>query len=121
MRVNRNGYVGQRGAILVMLAIGLVMVCSFVALAVDIGLIALAKTEFQNAADAAALAGARSLNGSGDSNLSGATSNALAAAIANPVLNATLASNNLSVQHGAYHYNPSTGTFVASDPSSGAR
>ena len=35
--------------------------CGFVALAIDLGLIAVAKTQCQNSADAAAMAGARSL------------------------------------------------------------
>jgi uncharacterized membrane protein len=54
---------GRSGTILPLVVISLVGMCGFVALAIDIGLIAVAKTQCQNAADAASMAGARSLNG----------------------------------------------------------
>ena len=47
-----------RGQALVTMAVSLVMVLGFVGLAVDVGLMMLARNELQNAADAAALAGA---------------------------------------------------------------
>ena len=64
-------------------ALLLVAICGFVALAVDLGMVAMARTQCQNAADSAALAGARTINGSADSNLTAATANAQAAADAN--------------------------------------
>jgi uncharacterized membrane protein len=42
--------------------------CGFVALAIDLGVIAVAKTQCQNSADAAAMAGARGLDGTAGQN-----------------------------------------------------
>ena len=50
------------GTFVPMLAICATALFSFVALATDLGMLAVARTECQNAADAAALAGARLLN-----------------------------------------------------------
>src|SRR4051794_39212559 len=63
----------RKGTILPLAAISLVSVCGFVALAFDIGLIAVAKTQCQNSADAASMAGARSLDGSTSQNLGSST------------------------------------------------
>jgi hypothetical protein len=54
---------GDRGAIAVLAALMLVVVGAFMALAVNVGLIMQAKGQLQNAADAAALAAAGSLDG----------------------------------------------------------
>jgi Flp pilus assembly protein TadG len=58
----------RRGSILPLMVISLVALCGCVALAVDVGLILAARTQCQNAADAAALAGTRALDGAPDSN-----------------------------------------------------
>src|SRR5712691_2699234 len=58
---NRNG---QRGAILVMSAIGMLSVLLAVGLGVDISRFYLAKNELQNAADASALAAVSALDSS---------------------------------------------------------
>src|SRR5262245_31197004 len=55
-------WVGQRGSILAASAIGMAAVLLAVGLAVDISHLYLVGTELQNAADAAALAGASALN-----------------------------------------------------------
>ncbi|HBB89785.1 MAG TPA: hypothetical protein DC047_19435 [Blastocatellia bacterium] len=55
---------GERGSILAMSAIGMLAVLLAVGLGVDISRFYLAKTELQNAADAAALAGVSGLNSS---------------------------------------------------------
>ena len=60
-RIDRRG---ERGAILVLSAIGMLSVLLAVGLGVDISRFYLAKTELQNAADASALAGASALNSS---------------------------------------------------------
>ena len=52
---------GQRGGVAIWFALCLPVLLGFAALAVDLARINLTKTELQNAADAAALAGARSL------------------------------------------------------------
>jgi hypothetical protein len=51
----------RRGTILVLAAACMVLIFAFVAFTVDVGYIALARGELQNAADAAALAGAQAL------------------------------------------------------------
>jgi len=48
----------ERGATMIMVAVSMVMIFAFAVLAIDISLIQLAKNQLQNAADAAALAGA---------------------------------------------------------------
>jgi Flp pilus assembly protein TadG len=53
--------VNCRGSVIVLFAITLIVLISMIALAVDVGYILTAKNESQNAADAAALAGARQL------------------------------------------------------------
>lgn len=53
----------QGGAVAVMVAAGLVMIIGFLAMVIDLGHLYIAKTELQNAADAAALSGAKQLNG----------------------------------------------------------
>src|SRR2546423_9355889 len=55
---------GERGSILAMSAIGMLAVLLAVGLGVDISRFYLAKTELQNAADAAALAAVSGLNSS---------------------------------------------------------
>lgn len=54
----------QGGAVAVMVGFSIVLLVGFLAMVIDLGHLYVAKTELQNAADAAALAGARELNGS---------------------------------------------------------
>jgi hypothetical protein len=56
----------QRGAILVMMAILIVVLIGIAALALDLGRLFVQRTELQNAADAAALAAAAELDGKSD-------------------------------------------------------
>ena len=81
----------RRGAILPLFAISLVGLLGFLALAIDMGIIAVAETQCQNAADNAALAGARSLNGATSGNTSAATTTAQAAAASNPIMSKAVA------------------------------
>lgn len=60
----------QRGAIAIMFGLSMLVLFGFIALALDLGRTYLVRTELQNAADAAALAGARQL----DQTLAGVTS-----------------------------------------------
>ena len=106
----------SRGAILPLTAIALVGLCGFVALAVDVGMLAIARAQAQDAADAAAVAGARSLNGSTGSNLAGATAAATTQATRNTILGTQIASGEVAVQHGAYHYNYTSQTFSPEFP-----
>jgi hypothetical protein len=51
----------QRGAVAILVAVALVVLVGFTALAIDVGHLVVARNELQNAADAGALAGARFL------------------------------------------------------------
>ena len=61
--MRKTSNVHRRGAILPLFALMLVGLVGFLALAIDIGIVAVAETQCQNAADNAALAGCRALNG----------------------------------------------------------
>jgi hypothetical protein len=74
----------QRGATAILVAVALVVLVGFTALAIDVGHLVLARNELQNAADAGALAGARFLyNEDGTAVNEGANDIAEAAAMAN--------------------------------------
>lgn len=110
------------GSILPLTVLLLLVFFAFVALSIDIGLMVLARNQCQNAADAGAVAGVRSLNGdtTNNYNLSGAPKQAVAAVIANSVLSkpiggdpnsitssqggATATSGNVTIQIGSYAY-----------------
>src|SRR5438874_246548 len=77
----------RRGAVLPLVAICTIAMMGMVALAIDIGMIAVARTQCQNAADSAAMAGARTINGNsvGNYGYSSVPTNAITAAVANKV------------------------------------
>jgi Flp pilus assembly protein TadG len=111
----------RRATILPMLAILLVALMGFLALAIDLGMAAVAKTQCQNAADAAALAGARALSGdaTNNNNLTNAGIMARRAVGANMVLGSALNGNdtaNVVVNFGAYSYDPANGTYSIKIP-----
>ncbi|RUL88238.1 pilus assembly protein TadG-related protein [Tautonia sociabilis] len=101
----------RRGTIAPVVAMFLVSLCGFVALAVDIGLLAAARSDCQNAADSAALAGARALDGSSPQDLGLATSKARQAAGRNQILNRAPSPEAVEVEHGSYHYDRLTERF----------
>ena len=117
----------RRGSVLPLVVLTLVSMCGFVALAIDLGLIAVAKAQCQNAADAGAMAGARSLSGAagvgnlaqnrGDVNTNGTSMwYALTTTQANKVLTSTLPAANITLTYGAWHYDTSSKLFVPQFP-----
>jgi Flp pilus assembly protein TadG len=112
----------RRGSILPLLAISLIALLALVALAVDIGMIAAARTQAQNAADAAAMTGARTLNGSSGNNADQATTNAVNIACQNKVLGDAVKVSEVTVTHNSYQYdnNPSSATYQSFQPASPA-
>ena len=98
----------RRGTVLPLLACCLVALFTFVALAVDLGMLAVSRTQCQNAADVAALVGARTLNnkpGVSDSNRPAAVAAARDAAQANAHLSAKFTAEQVTnVQAGMYVY-----------------
>ncbi|MFO0891495.1 MAG: pilus assembly protein TadG-related protein [Isosphaeraceae bacterium] len=101
----------REGSITPLIAIGLVGLCGAVALAVDVGRIAVAKLECQSAADVAAMAGARSLNGIMPQDLSSATANAQTAAARYAVMGQPITAADLEVRHGTYRYDRTAKAF----------
>ncbi len=97
---------GRRGVALALVLVCLVTLITFIALAVDLGLLAVARTQAQDAADAAATAGARALNGitSNNNNFSAAQPAAISAATNNAVLSAAIQSGDVQVDIGRYVY-----------------
>jgi Flp pilus assembly protein TadG len=106
----------RHGVILPYLAISMVALLTFVALAIDLGMVMVAKTQAQNAADAAAFAAARSLTGAASANTTQATLNGQAAAAANRVAGTSVPATNVTIVHGAYHYDPGSQTFYPQFP-----
>ncbi len=62
MQTMRQWFKGEAGQSVILIVLSIVVLCGFAALAVDIGVQSVDKGELQNAADAAALAGARELS-----------------------------------------------------------
>ncbi len=115
----------RRGSIIPMLAIFLFSLFAFVALAVDIGMIAVARTDCQNAADAAALTGARTLNNKPGvptpSNVGAAGTAAQTVATTNILLNTAFTTTDLTgLEAGVYNYDPTSGLFTVPATGSGS-
>ena len=118
----------RRGTVLPMLAVSLIGLFSFVGLAIDLGLLALARTNCQNAADIAALAGTRQLNNNiTDTNRTAALAQAKSAVYgttgvansANYDVNTAFTSAQIqSVTAGQYAYDTTSQTFSAIYPNS---
>jgi Flp pilus assembly protein TadG len=105
-----------------LLALALVGLVGMVALAIDSGLIAIARNQCQNAADAAALAGVRTLTcyqstNNNSSNVGTAVTNA---ATANSVLSQTIQTTQVQTVIGKYYYDSSQGKFLAYPLDSGS-
>jgi hypothetical protein len=98
--------------------------CGFVGLAIDLGLIATVRTQTQNAADAAAMAGARALNGLSGQNMGSTTTTgtagwyAMQTATANPVMGGLVPSADVTITFGAYHYDTTNQLFTPVFPDS---
>jgi hypothetical protein len=105
----------RRGTVLPMLGVCLMALFGFVGLAVDLGILAVARTQCQNAADAAAMIGTRTINNNDGvlyNNLPGAVAVATQAATSNPLLSANVTTNQVSaIEAGQYLYDPVSQTF----------
>ncbi|HEY3787774.1 MAG TPA: pilus assembly protein TadG-related protein, partial [Urbifossiella sp.] len=112
----------RRGSVLPTLGVCLVSLFGFVALAVDLGMLAVSRTQLQNSADAAALVGARNLNnqvGSTDTNRTAALAAARSAAKANSNLSGYVGDADISaITAGQYTYSSATQAFSVSYPGS---
>lgn len=105
----------RRGAVLPIVAVCLIGLMGFIALAIDIGMMVVARSQCQNAADIAALAGARTLDGkASDNNVALATAEAREAAAANSILNGRIQPAQVTaVRPGIYRYDVPAQRFKA--------
>ncbi|HXG11321.1 MAG TPA: pilus assembly protein TadG-related protein [Gemmataceae bacterium] len=116
---NTVGRSRRFGAVLPLVVLTLIVLFGFLALAIDLGMIAVARSQAQNMADAAAMAGARTLNGqfvsatddTKNNNYEQVDDNATAAARENKILGETLntaapsqSKVKLTIQIGSYTY-----------------
>jgi Flp pilus assembly protein TadG len=109
-------------SILPLLVICIIALMAMIALAVDIGMVAAARTQAQDVADLAAMAGARMLNGdaSDSSNLNNVTTavaTAKDAADNNTILGKAITQSMITTTTGIYTYDTTLKRFVASYPS----
>lgn len=122
MLVQRRSHAGRtnrpRGTVAPFLALVLVTMIGFLALAIDVGMLAIAKTQVQQAADLAALTAARSVNGiaAGNYNQTAATTNAQNALTYNLVLGKSIKPSQLQITYGSYDYSQTAQTFSANFP-----
>lgn len=105
----------RRGTVLPMLGVCLIGLFGFVALAVDLGMLAVSRTQSQNGADVAALVGTRTLNnrdGVAYSNLPAAVAAVNSATVLNPHMSATFSAGQISqIEAGQYLYDTTSQTF----------
>ena len=106
------------GTVLCLLALTLVSLVGFLALAIDLGMLATAKTQVQNAADLSALTAARTLNGNSATNYNqtGATTNGQNILTYNTILGQSIQTSQVQLSYGTYDYNQSTQLFNANFP-----
>jgi Flp pilus assembly protein TadG len=115
---------GRPGSILPLVAISMIALFGMVALAIDIGVIAVARTQVQSAADAGALAGARTLNGDATTtnNVANAQTAAQNGAVSsgntdgNMVTNTKLTTSQVTATPNVYSYNSTSQQFQISYP-----
>src|SRR5271163_4000595 len=103
-RPGRNRMKDRRGTMIPALAVTLVVVVPFLGFAIDIGMLAIAKTQLQHAADLASLTAARTLNGTPTTNYNqaNATTNAQNVLSYNTVLTQAIQSAQLTLTYGTY-------------------
>lgn len=108
-----NQRIPRRGTTLVLLVLCMIPLIGFVALSIDMGLLAVARTQAQDAADAAAMAGVRTLNGdaTNNNNYSQVSGSSLATLAGKDLLGSSLASSQLTLQVGRYTYDVNNQRF----------
>ncbi len=102
------------GTIVPLVAVSAIFMITLIAFAIDIGLIALARTQCQNAADSGATAGVRQLNGNAaaNNNYSAVVPAVNAAVSANTVISQPIdPTTNVSTNIGWYSYNTTAQQF----------
>lgn len=105
---------GRRGAVIPFVAICLIALLGMIALAVDLGLVAIARAQCQTAADVGATAGVRVLNGylSQNNNYNAVTPVVLSAVGENSILGSRIQANQVRIDIGSYVYDPAQQKFI---------
>lgn len=108
----------RRGAALVLLLMVIIPLLAFAALAIDLGLLAVARTQAQQAADSAAMSGARTLNGdsANNNNYSNVGPNVNAAGGRNSILSNPVQNAQITTRIGRYTYNTAQERFEGQFP-----
>jgi Flp pilus assembly protein TadG len=105
---------------MVLFALFLVPLLACVALAIDVGMLTMAETQLHDAADAAAMAGARALNGnttgSANNNYSAVLPTATGVVAGNKVLGTAIQASQLTLNIGCYSYNSTAQQFQGQFP-----
>ena len=117
-RSGRDRIASRRGTVLPLVVLTITLQVAFLALAIDLGMLAIAKTQVQQAADLVALTASRSLNGSAAANYnqSVATTNAQTIVARNYVLGKNLQPSQLQMSYGSYDYDQTAQSFAANFP-----
>lgn len=107
-----------KGTIAPLMALLMTTMVGFLALSIDVGMLAVAKTQAQQAADLATLTAARTVNGdsTGNYNLTAATTNSRNALSYNLILGQAVKPAQLQLTYGSYDYNQTSQTFNANYP-----
>ena len=118
-RGRQTGRGRRRGTVLVLFVVAMIPIVAFMAFAIDVGMLTVAQTQLRDAADAAALAGCRALNGNSanNNNYSGVAPAAQTALTANDILGNSLQTSQLTLNIGHYAYNSTAQQFQGSFPS----
>jgi hypothetical protein len=108
----------RQGSVLPFVVFTITCMVGFLALAIDLGMLAIAKAQAQNAADLAALTAMRTVNGDSTCgyNQGAATTNAQNILTYNTILGTQIQSSQLTLTYGSYDYNAATQTFSANYP-----
>jgi Flp pilus assembly protein TadG len=114
---------GRRGTVVPYLALTIVALLGFLALAIDLGMVALAKAQAQNAADLAALTAMRTVTGDPtvSYNVPTATTNAQNVLSYNAILGQAIQPSQLALTYGTYDYDQTSQTFIANYPGTSGR
>ena len=109
-----------RGVVAVLLVVSIFALMGFLALAIDLGMLAMAQSQLQDVSDAAAMAGCRALNGNttnnANNNYAAVAPTATAVATTNTVMGANVSASQVSVNIGRWAYNSSTQGFQGQFP-----
>ncbi|HEX4145917.1 MAG TPA: pilus assembly protein TadG-related protein [Pirellulales bacterium] len=109
-----------RGVVAVLMVVSLFALLGFLALSIDLGMLAMTRAQLQDVSDAASMAGCRALNGNtannANNNYAAVAPTAAAVATANTVMGGNVQSGNVSVNIGRWVYNTSAQSFQGQFP-----